>query len=171
MAKKFITTEDVRRASGGEIVVDADTIVTPQAMEYATQNGVRFKDARGAAYSEPPPDRGPDAQRALRTLPHLPEPASDSDIGSTQMVVVTAVGRNRSGVLAEITAALASANGSVHDISQKMVQGYFHLVLTVEVPPGSSFAGLKQTLECLGGQDDYVCRVMHERVFRFMHRV
>lgn len=170
MAKKFVTTEDVRRASGGEVVVDADTIVTPQALEYAVQNGVRIRDARGAAYSEPQPDRGPDAQRAMRSLPHLPEPSSDSDIDSTQMVVVTAVGRNRAGVLAEITNALSSAGCNVHDISQKMVQSYFHLVLTVEVPPGSSFASLKQTVECLGGQDDYVCRVMHERVFRFMHR-
>ena len=171
MAKKFITTEDVRRAGPGSLVVDSETIVTPQALEYAAQNGVRIVDARGAAWSEPAPDRGPDAQRATRTLPHLPEPASDSDVGSTQMVVVTAVGRNRAGVLAEITAALSSANCSVHDISQKMVQGFFHLVLTVEVPPGTSFAQLKAVVECLGGQDDYVCRVMHERVFRFMHRL
>lgn len=170
MAKKFITTEDVRRAGKGELIVDAETIVTPQALEFAAQQGVRIKDARGAAYSEPAPDRGPDAQRAMRNLPHLPEPASDSDVDSTQMVVVTAVGRNRAGVLAEITAALSNANCSVHDISQQMVQGFFHLVLTVEAPPGSSFAALKQTLECLGGADDYVCRVMHERVFRFMHR-
>lgn len=171
MARKFITTEDVRRAGGAELVVDADTIVTPQALEFAAQSGVRIRDARGAAYSEPAPDRGPDAQRAMRALPHLPEPASDADIDSSQMVVVVAVGRNRPGVLAEITAALSKAGASVHDISQKMVQGFFHLVLTVESPPGSSFAELKQILECLGGQDDYVCRVMHERVFRFMHRL
>ena len=171
MPKRFITTEDVRRAGGGEIVVDAETIVTPQAQELAAQSGVRIRGADGGAYREPEPDRGPDAQRALRSLPHLPEPASDSDVDSTQMVVVTAVGRNRAGVLAEITHALFEAGCSVHDISQKMVQGFFHLVLTIEVPPGSSFAGIKQTLECLGGQDDYVCRVMHERVFRFMHRV
>jgi len=169
MAKKFVTTEDVRRA-GGEVVVDADTIVTPQALEFAVQNGVKIRDARGGAYAEPQPDRGPDAQRAMRSLPYLPEPASDADVDSTQMVVVTAVGKNRSGVLAEITNALSGASCSVHDISQKVVQGYFHLVLTVEAPPGISFAALKQTLECLGGQDDYVCRVMHERVFRFMHR-
>ena len=36
---------------------------------------------------------------------------------------------------------------------------------------GTSFAQLKTVVECLGGQDDYVCRVMHERVFRFMHRL
>ncbi|MCY3003654.1 MAG: hypothetical protein NTV21_17800, partial [Planctomycetota bacterium] len=56
-------------------------------------------------------------------------------------------------------------------ISQKVVDGYFHILLMVELPPGSGFAQLKATLECMGGPDDYVVRVMHERVFRFMHRV
>lgn len=36
---------------------------------------------------------------------------------------------------------------------------------------GTNFGAVKQTLECLGGPEDYVVRVMHERVFRFMHRV
>jgi ACT domain-containing protein len=85
--------------------------------------------------------------------------------------VVTAVGKNRPGVLAEITSALATAQCNVLDISQKMVEGYFHLVLMVELEPGASFAQLKQCIECLGGPDDYVARVMHERVFRFMHRI
>ena len=30
---------------------------------------------------------------------------------------------------------------------------------------------LKGKLECLGGTDDYAVNVMHERAFRFMHRV
>jgi len=170
MTSRFLTTEDVRRANAREIVVDEGTVVTPQALEFAAANGIAIR-LGAASYSEPAPNRGPDAERAIRSLPHLPEPASDSDVGSTQMIVVTAVGRNRPGVLAEITIALAAANASVHDISQKMVEGFFHMVVTVEVPPGSSFAELKAKLECLGGPDDYVCRVMHERVFRFMHRI
>jgi predicted amino acid-binding ACT domain protein len=52
-----------------------------------------------------------------------------------------------------------------------MVEGYFHMVLMVELQPGANVAAIKQTLECLGGPDDFVVRVMHERVFRFMHRI
>ena len=43
--------------------------------------------------------------------------------------------------------------------------------LKARLPQGADFAHIKQHLECLGGQDDYVVRVMHERVFRFMHRI
>jgi ACT domain-containing protein len=164
--RRFLTAEDLSRLNAREVVVDADTIVTPQALELARAQGIAIKHG-SAEYVEPAPDRGPDAERAARTLPHLPEPEPDIGPG----IVVTAVGKNRPGVLAEITNALAEAGGNVLDISQKMVAGYFHLVVTVELPPGAQFASIKQCLECLGGQDDYVVRVMHERVFRFMHRI
>lgn len=174
MPRRFLTVEDLRRlsASGGarEVVVDVETVVTPQALEEARRIGVSIKSGAGAEYVEPAPDRGPDAEGAQRTLPHLPEPL-DEATGVGHGVVVTAVGKNRAGVLAEITGALAELECSVLDISQKMVEGYFHLVLMVELAPGASFAEVKRCLECLGGPDDYVVRVMHERVFRFMHRI
>ena len=170
MARRFLTSEDVRRANAREIVVDADTIVTPQALETARSAGIAIRTTSGA-YSEPPPDRGPDAALAQRALPHLPEPPAEGELASFTGVVVTAAGKNRPGVLAELTDALAQSNANILDISQKMVEGYFHIVLMVELPPGSGFADLKPRLECLGGPDDYIVRVMHERVFRVMHRV
>jgi len=160
----------VRRLApaGGPIVVDAETLATPHALAAAEELGVRIVTGTGGNYAEPAPDRGHDAERARRSLPNLPEPTDDDPATS---VVITAVGKNRPGVVAEITGALAQAGGSVHDISQKMIQGDFHMVLTVELPPGSKFGELKRCMKCLGGQDDYIVRVVHERVFRFMHRI
>lgn len=169
MPRRFLTAEDVRRAQGAEIVVDADTVVTPQALEVAEASGIRVHTG-GGEYTEPVPDRGPDAARAAQHLPHLPEP-TDDEAGVEAGVVITAVGRNRPGVLAEITHSLAEFGADVHEISQKEVQGYFHLIITVQLSGGRAFHDLKHCLECLGGQDDYVVRVMHERVFRFMHRI
>lgn len=170
MPRRFLTVEDLRRLqmAGSEIVLDADTLLTPHAEAFAAEHGLALRTQTGGGYVEPAPDRGPDAERAQRTLPHLPEPEDDDP---TTSVVITAVGKNRPGVLAEITTALAQSQASVHDISQRMIEGYFHMVLTVELTGGSSFAQLKQCMECLGGPDDYVVRVMHERVFRFMHRI
>ena len=84
---------------------------------------------------------------------------------------MTAVGRNRPGVLAELTRVLSEADASIGDISQRMIEGFFHMVLVVNIAPGCEFGELKQSLECLGGKDDYAVNVMHERAFRFMHRV
>jgi len=167
MPRRFITAEDIRRVQGGELVVDEQTLVTPQALEVAQALGVAIKTAAGE-YTEPEPDRGPDAGRALAHMPHMPEPRGD---GAGTGVVITALGRNRPGVLAEITKTLAEQNVSIDDVSQKMVSGYFHMALVVQMPPGASFEQLKACVECLGGEDDYVVHAMHERVFRFMHRI
>jgi ACT domain-containing protein len=165
MSRRFLTAEDVQRADGNEIVVDESTVVTPQASEAARAAGITIRTARGE-WTEPVPDRGPDAERAAANLPNLPEPFDDT----ASSAIVTAVGRNRSGVLAEITAAIAEASGNVHEVSQKVVEGLFHMILTVELT-GGSFAELKKKLEGLSRSEDLVVRVMNERVFRFMHRV
>ena len=168
MPRRFVTAEDVRRASGGEIVVDDSTVVTPQALETARSAGVTIRTSASGTWVEPAPDRGPDAQLASQLLPQLPEPSPDPHETG---VMITVVGRNRPGVLAEVTAALGRLEADVRDISQKTIQDYFHLVLTVELDSPGRFAEVKAGLEALGGPDDYVVRVMHERVFRFMHRI
>ncbi len=167
MSRRFLTAEDVRRADGAEILVDESTVVTPQALEAAQAAGIAVVTT-GGAWSEPEPDRGPDALQT-RTLAHLPEPEENPALAST--AIVTAVGRNRSGVLAEITAAIAELDGNVHDVSQKVVEGFFHMILTVELPPEGSFDRFKTALECMSSPNDFAIRVMNERVFRFMHRV
>jgi len=168
VARRFLTAEDVRRATSNEIVVDEGTVVTPQALEVAQSAGIEIRTAAGA-YTEPEPDRGPDAVLAQRSLPHLPEP-EDEPRGGVGLVV-TVVGVNRPGVLAEVTATLAERGANVDNVSQRMIDAYFHLVLTAHLPDTTGFEELKSSLECLGGEGDFVVRVMHERVFRYMHRV
>ncbi|MFT5197380.1 MAG: ACT domain-containing protein [Planctomycetota bacterium] len=169
MGKRFITVEDINRAGRGPLVVDADTVVTPQAQLAAEAAGITIQTGSGQAYAEPLPDRGPDAGRSADPAHRLPEP--EGQLGRGTGVIVTVVGRNRPGILAEITAAIGEAEATVVDISQRTVDAFFHLVLTVELVGGADFAGLKQRLDCLGGKDDYSVRIMHEGVFRFMHRV
>jgi ACT domain-containing protein len=169
MGKRFITVEDIQRAGRGPLVVDADTVVTPQAQLAAEAAGIVIQTSGGHVYSEPVPDRGPDAARSTDPIHRLPEP--EGPMGQGTGVVVTVVGRNRPGILAEITVAIGEAGASVVDISQRTVDAFFHLVLTVELMGDSDFAGLKQRLDCLGGKDDYSVRIMHEGVFRFMHRI
>ncbi len=170
MARRFVTVEDIRRVQGKELLVDESTIVTPQALEAAQAAGIAIHTQSGA-WREPAPDRGPDAPRAAMTMPAMPEPAGWEEGANPTGIVVTAVGKNRPGVLAEITATLGRYEANVENISQRMLDQFFHLVLTVTLPPGCSFGELKRELQCLGGEDDYVVRVMHERVFRYMHRI
>ena len=168
MTRRFLTAEDVRGSGETEILVEVGTIVTPQALEAAESAGIAIRTPEGA-WSEPEPDRGPDSERANVGHPALPEPEESAELHST--AVVTAVGRNRGGVLAEITATIADLGGNVYDVSQKVFEGFFHIILTVELSDRSSFDAFKTALEGMGSPDDFIVRVMNERVFRFMHRV
>ena len=161
MGRRFLTAEDVRRLGGPVIHVDGDTVVTPQALEAAASLGVSI-DSGGGGYAAPAPDRGPDAQRAMETLGHLPEPGSGGAMrgaaaGNERDVIVTVVGRNRPGVLAEITAHLAGAGCNIQEVSQEIVDDYFHLILNVDLGSSASFEALKGDLESLGGDDVRSC--------------
>jgi ACT domain-containing protein len=167
MSRRFLTAEDVRKAGGTDLVVDVQTVVTPQAQEVARSLGIAIRTAEGD-WREPEPDRGPDADDAVLHPHHIPEP-EDENLESG--VIVTCVGRNRPGVLGEVTGVIGQQGASIRDVSQKMVGDYFHIVLVVELAEGAQFNALKCGLEELDTHQDYVVRVMHERVFRYMHRV
>ncbi len=65
MTRRFLTAEDVRRLGGPEILLEAGTVVTPQAAEAAAAAGVRILGPAGA-YAPPRPDRGPRSVRVRR---------------------------------------------------------------------------------------------------------
>ncbi|RME75964.1 MAG: ACT domain-containing protein [Planctomycetota bacterium] len=86
-------------------------------------------------------------------------------------VVLSAVGKNRSGVLAELTAKIAQEGGNIMDIGQKIIGDYFCTLMMVEIPSHDMFGKFKESLEGLGKEKGYRVFVQHEKVFQKMHRV
>ena len=87
-------------------------------------------------------------------------------------VIVTVVGKNRAGVLSEVTTAIASLGGNIMDISQKMLSGCFNLIMIVDVSKVKiALADFKKKLEKLGDKKGYKISVQHEKVFHYMHRI
>ncbi|MFH0946130.1 MAG: ACT domain-containing protein [Planctomycetota bacterium] len=88
------------------------------------------------------------------------------------MVVVTAVGRNRPRVLAELATGIADLEGDIQEISQRIVGGHFHAIITVDTARcNADFSGVKRALEGLSKEGDYQVHVQHEKVFSYMHRI
>ncbi len=88
------------------------------------------------------------------------------------MLVVTAVGKNRPRVLAELATAIADAGGDIREISQRIIDDYFHTILTVDASGmKASFQEAKAAIEGLSREGDYKVQVQHEKVFKYMHRV
>ena len=85
-------------------------------------------------------------------------------------VVVTAYGRDTPGVLAALTAELAAADANLLDVSQKILQGYFTVVLVADLPAGADLGAARDRLQARG--ETFGARVLlqHEDLFQAMHR-
>ncbi|HZV02789.1 MAG TPA: ACT domain-containing protein [Planctomycetota bacterium] len=180
MSRRVVTKEDViAAAKSGVLEVGPDDYVTEAALEASTRENVRI--VRASPHPNPPPAargegeraRGEGVRAATPAFDHFaPGTAALSATDGSPAAIVTAVGKNRAFVLAEITTKIGELNGDIYDISQRIISGYFSTILVVDIGRVSTdFAGFKQALEALSREGDYKIVVQHERVFRAMHRI
>ena len=86
--------------------------------------------------------------------------------------IVTVVGKDRVGIIAQVCVELASYNINVLDISQTVMQGSFTMMMAVDVS-GSSLplAELAKHMEEKGKEMNLSIRLQREDIFEAMHRV
>ena len=86
--------------------------------------------------------------------------------------IVTVVGKDRVGIIAGVCTALANYNVNVLDISQTVMQGYFTMMMVVDVSASNiPLAQLAQHLEEKGKEMGLSIRLQREDIFDAMHRV
>lgn len=86
--------------------------------------------------------------------------------------IVTVVGQDRVGIIAAVCVHLAQFNVNVLDISQTVMQGYFTMMMVVDVSQCNiPVAQLAQELEEKGKQMKLSIRLQREDIFDAMHRV
>ena len=113
---------------------------------------------------------GASAPRPAAPRPEAPRPAPPRPETRSARAVVTAYGTDTPGVLAAITAELSASGANVLDVSQKILQGYFTVVLVADFPSGADLGAARDRLAARG--DAFGVRVMlqHEDLFEAMHR-
>lgn len=86
--------------------------------------------------------------------------------------IVTVVGKDRVGIIANVCTALANYNVNVLDISQTVMQGYFTMMMATEVSECSvPLASLATEMERVGKEMGLSIRVQREDIFEAMHRI
>ena len=86
--------------------------------------------------------------------------------------VVTVVGKDRVGIIAEVCTDLAAFQVNVLDIRQTVMQGYFTMMMVVDVSTSAfPVAELAQKLEEKGKEMGLSIRLQREEIFQAMHRV
>ena len=86
--------------------------------------------------------------------------------------IVTVIGKDRVGIIAGVCIELAKYNVNVLDISQTVMQGYFTMMMAVDVSACNvPLAQLVEAMEQVGNSMNLSIRVQREDIFEAMHRI
>ena len=86
--------------------------------------------------------------------------------------IVTVIGRDRVGIIADVCAILAERDVNVLDISQTILQEYFTMIMLVDTSRCAvPFAQLADMLAEVGRAQELDVRIQREDIFNAMHRI
>ena len=86
--------------------------------------------------------------------------------------IITVVGHDTVGIIARVCTYLAENNINILDISQTIVQGYFNMMMIVDMNhTGKSFGDITDELTRLGEEIGVIIKCQSEEIFNQMHRL
>ena len=86
--------------------------------------------------------------------------------------VITVIGKDRVGIISMVSAECAAHDVNVIDISQTVLEGYFTMIMIVEIGKmRTSFSAFSDLLKDKGIENGLDIRVMHEDIFNAMHKI
>ena len=86
--------------------------------------------------------------------------------------IITVTGKDKTGIIAGVSATLSACGVNILDISQTVLQDYFAMFMLVDLSASSvSFSQLSSELEQTGKLVCMDIRIMREEIFDAMHRL
>ena len=86
--------------------------------------------------------------------------------------IITVIGEDKAGIIAGVSGLLAEKKINIEDISQTIMQGYFTMIMLVNIETSTiSIEALKGDLDALGDKIGVKIILQHEDIFNAMHRV
>ena len=86
--------------------------------------------------------------------------------------IVTVIGKDKIGIIAQVSAVLAENMVNILDISQTILQDYFTMIMLVDLTKTKiSFSELNERLNEKGKIIGVQIKIQREEVFKAMHHV
>ena len=86
--------------------------------------------------------------------------------------IITVVGKDTVGIIAAICTYLAENKVNILDISQTIVDGYFNMMMVVDISNFSKqFSDMADELSAVGEGRGVVVNCQSEEIFEKMHRI
>lgn len=87
-------------------------------------------------------------------------------------VIITVVGKDTVGIIAKVCTYLAENQVNILDISQTIVQGFFNMMMIVDMQNATaSFEEVAAGLEQAGLELGVTIKCQREEIFTKMHRI
>lgn len=86
--------------------------------------------------------------------------------------IITVLGKDRVGIIAKVCEFLSKKNINILDISQTIVNGYFNMMMIVDMSNATdSMEIVADGLAEVGKELGVVATMQHEDIFNCMHRI
>ena len=87
-------------------------------------------------------------------------------------IIITVVGKDTVGIIAEVCTYLAQKQVNILDISQTIVQGYFNMMMIADMGNATgSFDEISDELNKAGEKIGVTIKCQREEIFIKMHRI
>ena len=94
------------------------------------------------------------------------------DSKTRQVCIVTVTGKDRVGIIARISMAMAKANVNLIDVSQRIMEDYFVMTMACDITEATvDMDKLHRQLSRLAKELELNITFQHENIFKMMHRV
>ncbi|WP_302162982.1 ACT domain-containing protein [uncultured Fusobacterium sp.] len=86
--------------------------------------------------------------------------------------IITVFGKDKVGIIAKTCAYLSEVNINILDISQTIVDGYFNMMMIVDISKISKPMEIAaEELKGIGKELGVIVSMQHEDIFNCMHRI
>lgn len=85
--------------------------------------------------------------------------------------VITVVGKDRPGILAFVSRKCASVSINIVDVTQKVLQDLFTMIMIVEIPENLRVPDVASAFQEDGQKEGLQIQVMQEDIFNAMHTI
>lgn len=86
--------------------------------------------------------------------------------------IITVLGKDRVGIIARVCTFLSEVNINILDISQTIVDGYFNMMMIVDISEISKpMEVAAEELKEIGKKLGVIVSMQHEDIFNCMHRI
>lgn len=86
--------------------------------------------------------------------------------------IITVLGKDNVGIIAKVCSYLSDERINILDISQTIVDGYFNMMMIVDITKsGDKFDSIVDELKKLGETIGVDIRLQREDIFESMHRI